>query len=289
MARCDRNVQIPKDESMPYPNQTYRRIVSLTPSITETLFALGLGDRVIGVTDTCDYPVEATQKTHVTSWFDPDLDRIRAMEPDLILGLESAHQRLKSVFEETIPGVEVILNLPATVDEALEAIRTFGELFHAEDAAERLVAGLTQRLERVESEVARIPLTERPSVSRVLQWNGDALLVAGPLSFQYDVIQRAGGRNVTNGIREAYPEVSMSRFFEWDPDVVFFCGYDRRFVPMLKDHPQWKRFKAVGTDRVYMFDCNLTCRTGPRIVDMVELLYATLHGDGPVLDTTGSA
>ena len=244
---------------------------------------------MIGVTDTCDYPVEATQKNHVTSWFDPDLDRIRAMEPDLILGLESAHQRLKPTFEETIPGVEVILTLPATVDEALEDIRAFGALFHVKDAAERLVAGLRQRLERVESAVARVPLTERPSVSRVLQWNGDALLVAGPLSFQYDVIQRAGGRNVTNGIREAYPEVSLSRFFEWDPDVVFFCGYDRRFVPMLKDHPQWKRFKAVVTDRVYMFDCNLTCRTGPRIVDMVELLYATLHGDGPVLDTTGSA
>ena len=265
---------------MPHSKPAYQRIVSLTPSITETLFALGLGDRVIGVTDTCDYPVEAAQKPHVTSWFDPDVDRIRAMKPDLILGLESAHQRLRPVFEETIPGVEVILTLPATVEEALEAIRTFGGLFHATDAAERLVAGLRQRLERVDLATARVPLAERPRVSRVLQWSGDALLVAGPHSFQYDVIQRAGGRNVTHGIREAYPQVSLSRFLEWDPDVVFFCGYDRRFVPMLKEHPQWKRFKAVGADRVYMFDCNLTCRTGPRIVDMVELLYATLYGDG---------
>lgn len=234
---------------------------------------------MIGVTDTCDYPVEAGGKPHVTSWFDPDLDRIRALEPDLILGLESAHLKLKPVFEETIPGVQVILTLPATVDEALEAIGTFGALFHVADAAERLLAGLRKRLERVDSEVTRIQQTERPTVSRVLEWKGEALLVAGPHSFQYDVIGRAGGRNVTNGISEAYPEVSMSQFLEWDPDVVFFCGYDRRFIPMLKEHPQWKRFKAAGTDRVYMFDCNLTCRTGPRIVDMVELLYETLYGD----------
>ncbi|MBI4775824.1 MAG: ABC transporter substrate-binding protein [Deltaproteobacteria bacterium] len=265
---------------MQHRRQTYRRIVSLTPSITETLFALGLGDRVIGVTDTCDYPVEASAKPHVTSWFDPDPERIRALGPDLILGLESVHQRLKPVLEQTVPGVEVILTMPTSVNEALEAIRTFGKLFHATDEAERLLAGLRQRLERVDAAVGRLPWTERLTVSRVLEWKGEELLVAGPHSFQYDVILRAGGRTVTSGISEAYPRVSMSRFLEWDPDVVFFCGYDRRFIPRLKEHPRWKQFKAVATNRVFMFDCNLTCRTGPRIVDMVELLYHTLYADG---------
>ncbi|NOQ67231.1 MAG: ABC transporter substrate-binding protein, partial [Desulfobacterales bacterium] len=69
----------------------YERIISLTPSITETLFSLGCGDRVVGVTDACDYPPEANSKSHVCSWFDPDMDRIADLKPDIVIGLETAH------------------------------------------------------------------------------------------------------------------------------------------------------------------------------------------------------
>src|SRR5210317_1059008 len=93
----------------------YERIVSLTPSITETLFALEAGDRLVGVTDACDFPPEANSKSHVCSWFDPDMDRINSLEPDLVLGLSAAHNKLEPLLNDR--GIRLVLFNPATVDE----------------------------------------------------------------------------------------------------------------------------------------------------------------------------
>jgi len=256
----------------------YHRIVSLTPSLTEILFALGLGDSVAGVTDACDYPREASQKPHVHSWFDPDMVRIFDLRPDLILGLESAHSHLKTIFEEKCEGVPFVLTQPSSVDQALGDIAFLGNLLGVSERAQRLLTALQARLTWVDDRVLRIPEDRRPTVSRVLEWTEDQLIVAGPHSFQYDVITRAGGRNVTGMVPEAYPKVSLSQFQVWDPEMVFFCGVDSKFIRRLRQHPRWKPFRCVREGRVHGFDCGLTCRTGPRIVDMVELLHRTLYG-----------
>ena len=262
---------------MPDTNLPNKRIVSLTPSITETLFALGLGHRVVGVTDSCDYPEEAGQKQDVSCWFDPDMEKLTALEPDLVLGLKTAHLRLKPVLERK--GIRVILMNPATVDEALNAISELGDGLGVAEDAKRLVKNLRHRLTEVDDRVGRIPLEKRYSVSRILDWESSEFLVAGPLSFQFDVISRAGGRNVTGRFKEAYPRVSLAQLRKLDPEVIFFCGYDRNFIPRLVNDPKWRSFQAVHSGRVYQFDCALTCRTGPRIVDMTELLFKTLYGD----------
>ena len=105
-------------------------------------------------------------------------------------------------------------------------------------------------------------------------------MVAGPLSFQYDVISRAGGLNVTGEYQDAYPKVKWAQFRRWDPAMVFFCGYDPQFIPRLKADSKWQSLTAVKSGRLYQFDCALTCRTGPRIVDMAELLFSTLYENG---------
>ena len=92
-------------------------LVSLTPSITETLFALGVEDRVVGVTDACDYPPEANTKSHVCSWFDPDMDRITALEPDLVLGLSTAPSAPGPFIKNR--NIKLVLFNPATVEDAL--------------------------------------------------------------------------------------------------------------------------------------------------------------------------
>jgi iron complex transport system substrate-binding protein len=266
---------------MPAQSVSYRRIVSLTPSLTEILFALGLGEAVAGVTDACDYPGEALRKPHVHSWFDPDMDKIRDVGPDLILGLESAHAHLRKIFEEKREGVPFILTHPGSVDQALEDIAFLGNLLGVPDRARRLLRALQERLVWVDDRVRRIAPDRRPTVSRVLEWTEDQLIVAGPLSFQYDVITRAGGRNVTGTLPDAYPKISLSQFQAWDPEVVFFCGVNARFISRLREHPRWMSFRCVREGRVHGFDCGLTCRTGPRIVDMVALLHRTLYGEEP--------
>lgn len=253
----------------------FKRIVSLAPAITEIIFALNSADRLVGVTDSCDYPDAASQIPNVLCWFEPDLEKLIALKPDLVLGLETAHQRLQPELDEK--GIHLILVNPASIGAALEVVLEFGELLGASEAAEICVQDLRARLAVLAHKVAKIPDEKRIRVCRVLDLVENQLIVAGPLSFQFDVISRAGGLNVTGQVRSAYPKVTWRQFKQWDPEMIFFCGYDRLFIPRLKADSKWLALKACRNGRLYQFDCGLTCRTGPRIVDMAELLFNTLY------------
>jgi len=250
-----------------------QRIVSLTPSLTETVFALGAGERLAGVTDACDYPAEANSKPHVCSWVDPDLERIAALRPDLVLGLTSAHGRLSADFEAM--GMNLVLFDPATIDEVLHDMERLANLLDVPEAGRALTDGLRQQLAELDEKVGR--LATRLTVARVLDVEGEKLIVAGPRSFQYDVIRRAGGINVTGSEQAAYPKISFRQFRTLDPEVVFVCGTDPAYPARLAATPGWEGLRAVKNGRLYQFDCGLTCRTGPRIVDMAELLFAKLY------------
>ncbi len=253
------------------------RIISLTPSLTEILFELKLNDRVVGITDSCDYPLEVKNRPNVGCWFDPDLQKLLALKPDFVLGLQTAHLQLKSVLEsEDIP---VLLVNPTTVDEAIADMARIGAMLRVQDISENLVARLRSRLSEVDATVRTIDPEDRLSVCRILDLEDGLLHVAGPLSFQYDIITRAGGRNVSGSIAEAYPKIGFKRLLGLDPQVIFNCGFDINDTPGFRDRPEWRSLQAVTTGRVFTFDCGLTCRTGPRIVDMVELLFNTLYHD----------
>lgn len=253
----------------------FKRIVSLAPAITEIIFALDSADRLVGVTDNCDYPDAAHQIPNVSCWFEPDLEKLFALEPDLVLGLETAHLGLQPELEEK--GIHLILVNPTSVEAALEVMLGFGELLDASEAAEICVQNLRTRLTDLDQKVAKIPPDMRMTVCRVLDLVESQLIVAGPLSFQFDVISKAGGLNVTGRYRKAYPKVTWHQFKQWDPDMIFFCGYDRHFIPHLMTDSKWLALKAGRNGRLYQYDCGLTCRAGPRIVDMTELLFNTLY------------
>jgi len=254
----------------------YKRVVCLTPSITETIFALGVGELVVGITDTCDYPPEVCSKAHVCSWFDPDLDRLEALHPDLVLGLETAHGRLTSVFSDQHIRCEFFN--PITIRDVIADILRLGELLGVRKIAQSLTSNLQRRLELLDRSVDRISPSRRLTVSRVLDIDTDELILAGPQSFQYDVIARAGGINVTSSLDAAYPKVTFQQFKKWDAEMIFICGSDENYLSRLKTDKKWQSLKSVKTNRLYQFDCGLTCRTGPRIVDMAELLFQTLYG-----------
>jgi iron complex transport system substrate-binding protein len=252
-----------------------QRIISLTPSITETLFALDLDCRVCGVTDSCDYPAQVADRPNVACWFDPDLAKLLALKPDLVLGLQTAHDKLKPKIESR--GIPVLLVNPTTVDGALADIARIGEMLDAQKKSENLVADLRARLSALDARVKDIASPGKLTVCRILDMEDARFYVAGPLSFQYDIIQQAGGLNVTCATDEAYPNITLSQLREWDPQVIFNCGFDLITNPALSKKHDWQTLKAVQSGKVFSFDCSLTCRTGPRIVDMVELLFKTLY------------
>ncbi len=256
---------------------SYKRIVCLTPSITETIFSLGAGDLVVGVTDACDYPDEVNSKSHVCSWFDPDTDRLMKLNPDLVLGLKTAHKRFMPFFINQ--GIDCELLNPITIQDVLADILRLGELLNTAGAAQSLVNSLLNRLEKLDGLVRMIASNHHLTVSRVLDIQDDDLILAGPQSFQYDVIARAGGLNVTSSTDAAYPKVTFQQFQKWDAEIIFLCGADGSYLSRLKEDQSWKSLRAVRNNKLYQFDCGLTCRTSPRIVDMAELLFQTLYGE----------
>ena len=251
------------------------RIISLTASLTEILFALESGDRVVGITDSCDYPAEVRDLPNVGCWFDPDLAKLLSLNPDLVLGLQTAHRQLQTELESQ--GIRFILVNPLTVEGAIADIARIGEVLGVHAVAERLVSVLAARLSAVDTGVSKIADESRQTACRILDMEDGRFHVAGPLSFQYDIISRAGGQNVTCSKKEAYPKITLTELREWNPQVIFSCGFDLNTIAGIADKPEWRSLQAVQSGNVFTFDCALTCRTGPRIVDMVELLFETLY------------
>jgi ABC-type Fe3+-hydroxamate transport system substrate-binding protein len=243
--------------------------------LTEILFALEFGHRVVGVTDSCDYPAQVRDCPNVACWFDPDIAKLLALKPDLVLGLQSAHHKVKPELESQ--GIRVILVNPLTVEGAIADIDRIGEILGAHEVSERLVSNLGARLSAIDAAVGKIASESRQTACRILDMEDGRFHVAGPLSFQYDIITRAGGQNVTGSIKEAYPRITLAELREWNPQVIFNCGFDLNTIAGIADKPEWRSLQAVQSDYVFTFDCALTCRTGPRIVDMVELLFKTLY------------
>ena len=260
---------------MPEKETPPQRIISLTASLTEIVFALKLGHHVVGVTDSCDYPPEVRDLPNVACWFDPDMEKLLALKPDLVLGLETAHQHVKPDLESQ--GIRFILVNPLTVEGAIADITRIGKILAAHEESERLVSDLADRLSAIDATASKITAKNRKTACRILDMDEGRFHVAGPLSFQYDIISRAGGQNVTCSENEAYPKITLTRLREWDPQVIFNCGFDLSTLAGVADKPEWQSLQAVRSGNVVRFDCALTCRTGPRIVDMVELLFKTLY------------
>jgi iron complex transport system substrate-binding protein len=262
---------------MPETDILPKKIISLAPALTETLFALKMSHRVAGITDSCDYPAQVKDWPNVACWFDPDLAKLYALKPDLVLGLETAHGRLKQKLE--LKGIRVILVNPITVDETLDVIAGIGDLLGVSEKAAILVMDLRNRLSALDARVNAIPKEDKITAARILDMEDSRFHVAGPLSFQYDIISRAGGQNVTGSIHEAYPKVTLTQLRQWDPQVLFSCGFDLSSIPQLAQKSEWRSLRAVQSGKIFVFDCDLTCRAGPRIVDMVELLFKALYAD----------
>lgn len=242
------------------------RVISLAPTHTESLAALGALDVLMGVTEDCDFPEDVLRLKTYGSWASPDLKAVREESPDLVCTFGRHQEEIAQWLRDQ--GISVFHSEPATIDESLESIRLVAQRLSRPNAGERLVSRLEARLQAVDRHRARIPEGRRPKIFRIMQWN--PLITVGPGAFQYDVIHRAGGVNLFSHGDPPYGAVPHEEAAAWNPDIVFFC--EPTIKPLLFEDPRWKHCSAVRTGRVYELPCGLTCRAGPRIVDMTENL-----------------
>jgi iron complex transport system substrate-binding protein len=255
-----------------------RRVISLTPANTEILFAIGAGDRVVGVTTWCNFPAEARTRAKVGGFAATTihLETLVALQPDLVVaGDETQRQVIESVARLGFPVLAVkVRDFPAlyTVTEQL------GRLCEAGPAAAALVAGLRRRVDDVVARSAGIPADRRPRV----YWEVfDApVMSAGRGSMIGQLIELAGGVNVFADVREEYPQVSTEAVVARAPEVILgpdMIDGGALTVARLRARPGWSAIPAVRTGRVHVLPADPTSRPGPRLVDGLELVAAVLY------------
>jgi iron complex transport system substrate-binding protein len=281
------------------------RIVSLVPHATELLFALGLGDQVVGVTHECDFPEEARERQPVTrnvlddglspseidravrerteqgeSIYELDEEIMRELEPDLIVTQALCHVCAVSVDQvqalaRTLPGPPRVISLdPQTYGETLGDVRTIAQATDSRDAALELIARTARRADVVRLAVRGAP---RPRVA-ALEWL-DPVFVAGHWTPQ--LIEMAGGEDVVGFAGEPSREATWEEIAAAQPEVVIVmpCGYDAARA-LVEAEDFGERLRSLGADQVVAVNASgYFSRPGPRLVDGVELLAHILHPD----------
>ena len=248
------------------------RIVSLAPSITEMLFALGLDEQIVGVTEFCDYPAAAKSKAKI-GYSNPSVEALVALRPDLVLApQEFLRPDLQAKLEQ--------LKVPTFVLEArtLEAvplqIQTLGKLLERSPEANGVAQTIRRRVEEIQARIKSFP------PRRVLYiLNSHPLITVGPGSYIHQMIGLAGGINVAARAGVAYPRLSLETVLKEDPEVLVFPVGEVESVSPGEQQQwrQWNSLSAVKQQRFHEVSSNLLNRPGPRIVEGLEQLARAIH------------
>jgi iron complex transport system substrate-binding protein len=265
-------------EMAPHPGRC-RSIVSMAPSITETLYALGLGDRVVGASSFSNYPPEAKAIPCVGGHLDPNLEVILALRPDLVVMLEEQRDSLAALEKLHL---ETLVVCHQTIPAIIDSFRRIGRVCGRGREGRRMAQEYTDRLEQIRASTQRLP---RPRVLVVTERTRGRLAdvyVAGDDQYLDTMIDLAGGQNSYRPRGVRYPVLSLEGIAWLNPDVIVelvptagSSAFDR--AAAMKDWDQLKQVEAVKNRRVTIFDQDYDCVPGPRFIRLVEDLARTIH------------
>ncbi len=257
-----------------------RRIVSLAPSNTEILFAVGAGGQVVGLTKYCNYPPEAAAGRTVIGGFTADsisVEKILALRPDLVVAAGSSQ---KPVIEALEQAQVTVLALDAqNLDGIYKNILLAGQATGHAAQAGALVDGMKRRVDAVSAKVKAIPAGARLKVFYEV-WD-EPLMTAGSPTFIHQVVELAGGSNIFADAAQDYPQVSPEAVIERDPDVILGPSSHGSALVASKiaARPGWQSVKAIRQGRIAIVDGDTISRAGPRIVDALESVAKLLYPD----------
>jgi len=253
-----------------------QRIISLAPSNTEILFALGLGDRLVGVTEYCDYPPEALDKEKIGGFSTPDIEKVIALQPDLILAGSIHAKEVIPALEER--GLTVFALVPENLEGILKNIEVVGKITGKEKEAFELITQLKERIEAISDKTERLKTQERPRVF-FITWH-DPLKSMGSKSLPHELIEKAGGVNIFQDVEERNFQVEFETVVYCDPQVIIVtvghAAGEAKAFEWAKEEPRLKVTKASKNSRIFPLDTGLT-RYGPRAVDALEEFAKFIH------------
>jgi iron complex transport system substrate-binding protein len=252
-----------------------RRIVSLAPSITEILFALGVGDRVVGVSTYCDYPPAAARVDRIGTFLDPNVELILAKKPDLVIGVPSPGNREPVEALQGL-GMRVLVVDPERVTAILSAIRTVAQAVGASAAGERLAARIEKDLEAVRQ---RLQGAERRKVLMVV--GRVPLVAAGRGTYQDELIRMAHGANIAAASGEAWPHLSIEFVIRRAPEVIIDTAMGSEEAREAEGGKAfWRQFPtipAVRDERIHGYRAYQLLRPGPRVAESLEAVARYVH------------
>ncbi len=255
--------------------KTPQRLVSHVPGITEILFALGLGDKVVGVSSYCDYPPEAQLKAKVGDFWNPTIENIVALDPDLVFTMGS-NKPLMAEFDSL--GITYVVLQPQDIDGVLKDIELVGKITDTEKTAEKLTNDMQEHISRVTD---RVSGANRPKVFYIIEATDlNSPWTAGPGSFIDSLIRMAGGENIGAKARDPWSQFSIEEIVNSDPDIIILpTKHGTAFTApeVLKENPIWQQITAVKQGRIFTIDDDLVSRYGPRIVLGLEEMARMIH------------
>lgn len=253
-----------RDVSLPHD---VKRVVSLAPNLTEMIYAVGGGEKLVGDTTYCDFPEAAKSVQKIGDTMSPNMEAIIALHPDVVF-VSTASQI--EAFMRTLAerNIAVYVVDAKSVEEVLASIRTIGDILGTKPEADKTVAALKARLDTVRSQV------RGKTVRRVfVQISKEPLFTAGREAYLNEAVQIAGGESVTREVPGAYPNLSRETALKLDPDAIIISDNEGNHDP----NSAFANSAAVKNGQVFRINADLLSRPGPRIVDGIEAVARDLH------------
>lgn len=253
------------------------RIISLAPSHTEILYGLGLGDKIVGVTQYCDYPKEALDKPKVGDSFTVNVEKLLELQPDMVIQYWGMDDSLEKQLEEA--GIVLLTFAPQSIEQVKNTIMEIGVAADAEEGARRLVGGMEQKEKEIAAKIDGLPKDQpKPKVFYEIEYSS-ALWTAGQGSFIDELIRLSGGENAASDAEGAYAQYSMEALIEKDPEIYITNTFNMNLAGAadIQKRPGFQNITAVQNNRIEILDGNILSRPSQRVVEALELMAKAIH------------
>jgi len=252
-----------------------QRIISLSPSNTEIVYALGLEDKLVGVTTYDNYPAAAQDKPKVSEYSNVDMEKVLSAKPDLILASTIHKNDVIPAFEKL--GIAVLTLEAETVDGTIRDIELLGQLCGKSREAETLVARLKDRIQTITDKTSQLTTSQKPRVF-FLTWH-DPLWTAGSATVIDELMAKAGGVNIAADLN-GHSQIDLESVIERNPQIIFVMssmGDQDTSYNYIKGEPRFQATEALKNNQVYKVNSDIFGRTTPRLVDGLETMAKLIH------------
>jgi iron complex transport system substrate-binding protein len=249
------------------------RVISLAPSITEILFAMGLDQKIAGVTSFCDYPNAALSKPKIGGFINPSIEKIISLRPDLIIGIRDGNRK-ETIIRLTDLGFSVYVVNPMSFDGVIKTMKNIGEITGRQVESMGIVMDMMNKKNHIVSLTRSLP---KPKV--FFQVGDDPIITVGRGTLADDLVHFAGGRSISEDETRSYPLYSIETILLKAPEIIVISSMrgQKHSHDLMKKWQNWKNIPAVKMNSIYIVDSNLVDRPTPRIVEGLDVICRMIH------------